>query len=168
MRIFNLIPLLLLLVVLTVFTGWFGFGWKLTSVLPYLIVFVVLLLCSLTWRIAVNKRIAQASLVLLFTTLVSSVLFLSGVVAIYQIWAVFVLCGFGSVQLYLADTAAKSSRLSGNLRYIPFIPLFFTVYSITGMFAWNGSLAGAWIGLLLSLFLAFFGLLTTHRKIDNV
>lgn len=167
MRIFNLIPLLLLLVVLTVFTGWFGFGWKLTSVLPYLIVFVVLLLCSLTWRIAVNKRFGQASLILLLTTLITSVLFLSGIVAIYQVWAVFVLCGFGSVQIYLADTAARSSRLTGNLRYIPFIPMFFTVYSITGMFAWNGSLAGAWIGLLLSLFLAFFGLLTTSGKTDN-
>lgn len=168
MRILNLIPLLLLMLVLTVFIGWFWLDWRLTVVLPYMICAVVLLLGSLTWRLATDKLIRKIAAGTLGLSVITSLLFLLGVLPMYQLWTIFVLCAFGSVQLYLADTGIKASFLKGKMQYIPFVPVAFSLISIVGTYAWDGNLAGAWLGLILSVILALLGLFTARKTSTEI
>lgn len=162
--VLNLIPALFCSLLFLLFIGWNSLDWRATVVLPYAAWMIVLLVSSLAWRVSLSPRIRQINAGLLVIALLVGILLVTGAVGMRSVWEVFVLIGFAGVNLYLYDLARTSGVYSGNKAYILLLPLVLTVYSLLGLFCWNGNLALAWGGLLLLVVLALIGLIGSKKN----
>ena len=164
MRILNLIPFICLLFIFVFLAGWTWFDWHTTTVLPYLIAFIVLSVTSLAWQTSHTKWVKQATLLLFFSALIFSVLLVIELIPIKSIWSVFVLIGLSSIHLYLYELAKRSAVYTRYFKIVLFLPLILTISSVVGVYLWDGSLALAWLSLLIALLLSFIGLIAGYKR----
>lgn len=160
----NLLPLACFAVLLIFFIGWNWFDWRSTLVLPWSIWLLVLFVCSLSWRYTTTLWVKRLNTLFFGMVMLIGILLVSGLLEIRYSWSLFVLAGFGSIHLYLYDIARTSTLYKGFFGYLLLVPMLLTVYAITLLYLFNGSLALAWIGLMLAVLFALTGLVAGYRR----
>lgn len=163
-QILYLIPLSCFLFIHLFLVGWTWFDWHITTVLPYLIAFLVLFLTSMTWLTSRTKWVKQSTRILFLTTLLFSIGLVLEFMPIKSIWAVFVLISLSSIHLYLFDLAKRSMLYTGFFKTLLLVPFFLTCMSVIGLYSWNGSLTLAWLSLASATILSLVGLLAGYKR----
>lgn len=154
----NSLPFLLLAGLIFCAVGMYSLDWQLTTSLPWLIASLVLFISSLAWR-ATPKGTAQTINGLLFLIAVGcSALIIADPGMIRSLWFLLTVTVFASIHCYLFEIARISVVFSGARIVLLALPVIINVIVLAGLYLWNGSLALATIGFLVSV---IFALLAT-------
>lgn len=159
----NSLPIVCFATLLLFWIGWSWLDWATTTLLPWTIALFALFVCSLSWAMSTSPTVRRLNALLTIAAAIPGIILVFDLAGIRSLWAFFTLAGFGSVLLFLYDTARSSSIYKGGLKYVLLVPPALVLYAVIALFGWNGSLFPAWIGLLLMVLLAVIGLLGKRR-----